>query len=225
MQRIATFLEELRRNNDREWFSANKSRYLEVQALFNSFTERLIYYMSEFDPTLSNLTVKDCTYRIYRDIRFSPNKDPYKTHMGAYICAGGKNSGNAGYYFHIEPIGEQMMGGNIMVAGLYLPEKSIQQSVRDDISVNGDDYAKAIKSAKGFALDESSKLKRLPLGFTVGNPYDELIKLRDFNLGTGFGDEILTASDPAAVVAEMFKRTHGFVRLLNRAVEYARENM
>lgn len=101
MQDIITFLRELQANNHREWFMANKDRYATLQARFNGFVDELIYEISRFDETVTGLTAKDCTYRIYRDVRFSADKSPYKTHMGAFICPGGKKSGYSGYYFHI----------------------------------------------------------------------------------------------------------------------------
>ena len=100
MKDMIEFLRELKMNNNREWFCKNKHRYQEVQGRFNEFTERLIHGIASFDPTIANLGVKDCTYRIYRDVRFSEDKSPYKTHLGAVICRGGKKSGFAGYYFH-----------------------------------------------------------------------------------------------------------------------------
>ena len=105
MEQIYDFLKQLAANNNREWFNANKAHYLEVQAKFNKFAEELIEAISQWDEDIaaSNLTVKDCTYRIYRDTRFSKNKAPYKTHMGVFICKGGKKAPYAGYYFHIEP--------------------------------------------------------------------------------------------------------------------------
>lgn len=101
MQAIIDFLRQLSQNNNREWFMAHKSEYQQAQARFNELTEQLILGISQFDSSVSGLTAKDCIYRIYRDVRFSKDKSPYKTHMGAYVCPGGKKSGYAGYYFHV----------------------------------------------------------------------------------------------------------------------------
>ncbi len=90
MKAIVTFLRELQANNNREWFLANKERYAALQAHFNHFVDDLIHEISRFDSSVTGLTAKDCTYRIYRDVRFSADKSPYKTHMGAFICPGGK---------------------------------------------------------------------------------------------------------------------------------------
>ena len=98
MRRVYDFLSVLEKNNNREWFNAHKEEYLEVQKIFNDFTLQLIEAVGSWDEDVFNsaLQLKDCTYRIYRDTRFSKNKAPYKTHMGAYICRGGKKSPYAG---------------------------------------------------------------------------------------------------------------------------------
>ena len=101
MDSVLQFLQDLRMHNDRAWFEANRARYTAAQAAFNRMAEQLIPAIASFDGRIRNLTVAQCTYRIYRDLRFSPDKTPYKTHFGAYICPGGKNSGYAGYYFHL----------------------------------------------------------------------------------------------------------------------------
>ncbi len=128
MKRILDFLNDLRANNNREWFAANKGRYKEAEGIFNAFAERLIALVGEFDPAVRGLTLRETTYRIYRDTRFSHDKTPYKTHFGLYLCPGGKKSGNAGYYFHVEPAGEGeggMIGGHLLDAGIYMPEPAV----------------------------------------------------------------------------------------------------
>ena len=98
------FLSELRLHNNREWFQANKPRYDLLHRQFIEVVQELINRMTLFEPELAGLTPKDCIFRIYRDIRFSPDKTPYKTHFGAYIAAyGGRKSEYAGYYLHLEP--------------------------------------------------------------------------------------------------------------------------
>ena len=90
MKETYSFLQELAQNNNREWFNANKPHFKELQERFHAFAQQLIDAVSAWDEEIaaSNLTVKDCTYRIYRDTRFSKNKEPYKTHMGIFICYG-----------------------------------------------------------------------------------------------------------------------------------------
>ena len=145
MEDIIRFLEQLRRHNNREWFEANKLWYRDVKARFDGLVARLIDAIAAFDPSVAGLAVKDCTYRIYRDTRFSPNKEPYKTHFGAYFCPRGKKSGYAGYYFHVEPQGDGLIGGHLLSAGLYMPEPNVLKSVRDEIFDNGERFAAAVR--------------------------------------------------------------------------------
>ena len=157
MEDIIRFLEQLRRHNNREWFEANKLWYRDVKARFDGLVARLIDAIAAFDPSVAGLAVKDCTYRIYRDTRFSPNKEPYKTHFGAYFCSRGKKSGYAGYYFHVEPQGDGLIGGHLLSAGLYMPEPNVLKSVRDEIFDNGERFAAAVRGASGFSLNAENR--------------------------------------------------------------------
>lgn len=215
MKKILEFLGELKENNNREWFETNKERYKLLQGQFNEFTQELIDGITLFDPAVKGVTIKDCTYRIYRDVRFSPNKEPYKTHMGAYICPGGKKSGMAGYYFHLEP------NNSLLAAGLHCPEPNVVKSVRDEIFDNGEEFEKAVKEAKGFAVDFTSKLQRVPKGFPAESNFADYLKLKEFDLIAPVEvDEKLLEK-----VLTKFKTTKHFNDLLNRAAQYAREEM
>lgn len=135
MKEVIAFLRELHDNNNREWFDAHRAEWKRVKTRFAGFTEQLIDGISSFDPSVRGLRVQDCTYRIARDTRFSPDKRPYKEHIGAYIAPGGKKSGYAGYYFHVEPdTGEGSTYGHMLAVGLYCPEPVVLHSVRDEIS-------------------------------------------------------------------------------------------
>ena len=113
---IISFLSELQKNNNRVWFQENKERYDGLRQLFIQDVQKLIDRISLFDPEVSGMEAKDCLFRIYRDIRFSPNKLPYKSHFAAYIARGGRSSDRGGYYIHIEP-------GNCMLSGgIWCPE-------------------------------------------------------------------------------------------------------
>lgn len=224
MKTVIEFLEQVRVNNNREWFEANKAWYREAQAEFNAFTEKLIDGIAGFDPSVRGLTVKDCTYRFYRDVRFSPNKDPYKIHMGAYICPFGKKSGYAGYYFHVEPECEEgMLGGNFLTSGVYMPEPNVLKSVRYDILEHGEAFEKAVKKAKGFELGQDNKTKRVPTGFPSGTPYDEYLKLKDIYLTKSVDNEYLLQPGLAERAVRDFALTYELTAMLNRAVHYAFE--
>lgn len=226
MKNIIDFLSELRVNNNREWFEANKKRYKEALGEFNAFAEQLIDGIGEFDPSVRGLALKDCTYRIYRDVRFSKDKSPYKTHMGVYVCPKGKKSGRAGYYFHIEPKGDgSSAGGGLMSSGVYMPEPIVLRSVRDEILDNGGELLAAVAKAKEFRLDETNKLRRTPTGYPAGSEFDEYLKLKDFYVFREFDEKYLLAPDLVKRAVAAFKTTYPLSSILNRAVEFAYEEM
>ena len=103
MKEVIDFFRRLHDDNTREWFDAHRAEWTRVKGRFADFTGQLIEGIASFDPEVRGLRPQDCTYRIARDTRFSPDKSPYKTYIGAYIAPKGKKSGFAGYYFHIEP--------------------------------------------------------------------------------------------------------------------------
>jgi uncharacterized protein (TIGR02453 family) len=226
MKNVIDFLTRLRANNNKEWFEAHKAEYKAVKSEFEEFAVRLIDGIAGFDSSVRGLTVRDCTYRIYRDVRFSHDKTPYKTHNGIYVCPGGKKSGNAGYYFHVEPAGEGEAGGlcgHLLTAGLYMPEPDVLRSVREEICYNGEQFEANIRKAKGFRMGTENALKRVPTGFPADTHYAEWLKLKDVYLERGVDDNFMTSPDLLAHTVEAFSHTADFVRQLNRAADYARE--
>lgn len=221
MKNIIDFLTQLKENNNRDWFTANKDLYKQVEKEFNVFVEKLIEGLSQFDPAVKRLTAKDCTFRIYRDVRFSPNKEPYKTHMAAYICPNGKKSGLAGYYFHVEAPGSQFIGGHLLATGIHMPEPKVLQSIREEILDHGDTFEKAIKKAKGFEIDESLKLKKVPKDFPQDYKYGEYLKLKSFTLGKVVSDEFLFSENLLENCLVEYKKSLDFNNILNRAANFA----
>jgi len=221
MQTILHFLRQVNENNNREWFEVHKAEYLEANGIFTDFVEKLIQGLSSFDPTISGLKPKDCMFRFYRDIRFSPNKMPFKNHFGAYICQQGRKSPYAGYYFHIEPKGNGYLGGHQLDAGLYGPQPNILKSVREDISMNGDTFEAAIREAKSFVLEDSQALKKVPRGYPADSPWAEYLKLKNPCLCKHIDDDFLLNDHLLEHTLEAFSQTVTFNNWLNRAVEYA----
>jgi len=115
LKSVLEFLAELERNNNRDWFNANKGKYEAANKEVIAITSRALENIVAFDPALAGLVPKDCMFRIYRDVRFSGNKAPYKNNMGAWMAAGGKKSPSAGYYMHFQP------GQSFVAAGVWMP--------------------------------------------------------------------------------------------------------
>ena len=225
MEEILDFLARLDANNEREWFDAHRKEWAHVKGLVARLTEELIEGISTFDASVRGLRVQDCTYRIARDTRFSNDKSPYKNWIGIFIAPHGKKSGYAGYYLHLAPKGDHLVGEHMLISGIYCPEPTLLRSVREEILDNGAEMVKAIAAAKGFRLNEDNKLKRVPTGFPADSEYAELLKHKDWCIGRPVDEKFLLAPDLAGRVVAEFRKTHPFIELLNRAVQYAYEEM
>ncbi len=225
MKQIINFLRQLQANNNREWFQAHKDEYLTQQARFHALVEEVIREISAFDGDVAGLTPKDCTYRIYRDTRFSADKSPYKCHFGAFIVKGGKKSGYSGYYFHIGTGGaEEYPYGHMLAAGDYCCEPEVLKILREDICNGEGDFEATLKQADAsFYLDKEGALKRNPKGFPLDSPYSEYLRLKNFCLVSSIDDAFLEAPDLAKRIAEKFATTKPFLDYINRAIAFARE--
>jgi uncharacterized protein (TIGR02453 family) len=227
MDSIIRFLRDLRDNNNRSWFMAHKDEYLRCQQRFETLTARLIEGVAAFDDTVRGLQPKDCTYRIYRDVRFSADKSPYKTYMGCYICPGGKKSGYVGYYFHIGTGGADADGyptAHLFAVGDYCYEPKVLQILREDIAGGDGDFDDIVRNQCSplFWLDQTGALKRNPKGFDADAPYPEYLRLKTFSLCYEPDDAFVTAPDLADRVIALFRTTLPFTRYINRAIDYSR---
>ena len=178
MEAIFNFLQALQKHNNREWFQAHKVEFMQAQELFTELIEGLLAKVAAFDPQLKNLTAKDCIFRIYKDVRFSKDKHPYKTHFGASLSPGGKKTAVAGYYLHLDP-GNSFFGG-----GLYQPDKdtlhrlrlAIQQSPGELLHILQDRHFKQYFGD----LDQTEMLKTAPRGFDKNDPHIDLLRHKHF---------------------------------------------
>lgn len=218
MKIVLDFLNQLAENNNKEWFDANKSFYKEVKQTFEAFTEKLIINISEFDPTIRGLQVKDCTYRIYRDLRFSKDKTPYKTHIGAYICPNGKKSGLGGYYFHLEAESKQYLSSHLLASGAVCLPNNIINSIREDVFSLPNEFQSCISNAKGWEIDTENKMKTVPKQFPKEAVNAEYLKLKDFILQKKIDDSYVLSSNLLEKVTEEFEKTMKFKEFINRAI-------
>lgn len=224
MKQILSFLSSLSNNNNREWFMANKKEYEACKAKFEQFTDELIARISDFDPSVRGLQAKDCTYRIYRDVRFSADKSPYKTHFACYIVRGGKKSGYSGYYFHIGTgIASTYPHAHMIAVGDYCMDPSVLALLREDIQCGGGDFEATVKQAHGFRLDDDMKLKRMPKGYDENTPYADYIKYKAYCLYQMPQTDFILSSDLPSLVASEFQKAKPFLDYINRAIEYHKE--
>jgi uncharacterized protein (TIGR02453 family) len=188
------FLYLLKQNNNKEWFDKNRSLYLAAKANFENFVQNLIHEIIVFEPIMIGLEVKSCVFRINRDIRFSHDKSPYKTNMGAFMVRGGKQNGDkfAGYYFHIEP-GKSMLAG-----GAYIPPSQWLTSIREKIDDEPERLLTILNNPefkKYFDQLEGDKLKKAPKGFSPDHKYVELLKYRSYLAITYSSDKKVLSDD------------------------------
>ncbi len=220
---ILVFLKELQANNNREWFQANKKRYDALKKEHTEIVQQLINKISLFDPDIAGLEAKDCLFRIYRDIRFSPDKRPYKNHIGAYICKGGKNSLRSGYYFHLEP------DNSIISGGLWMPEPKLLKQVRQDIYNQMDEFVEILEEPS-FKADfpelEGETLKRNPAGYPTDFPHQEIIRHKDFCVSSVRPNSFFEKKDWMDQTVETFRKLLPFHRFLNYTIdEYVADNL
>ena len=219
MKDIISFLEDLAANNDRAWFEANRDRYKAVKSRMDAVAKDFIETVAAFDPSVEGVQVKDATYRIYRDTRFTKDKSPYKTWFGVYVCPRGKRSGLSGYYMHVEPDQNHYM----LCTGAYCPTAGEIKSVREEIMTEGDAFVETIRQAEGFDIDWSTAYKRMPQGWSAEDPHSEYYRLRNFLLVKLIDRDFVLSDDFISRAADQMSRTRPFNDTLNRAIEYARE--
>ena len=211
------FLKELKKNNNKPWFEANRKRYENAQTEIKSFVETWIKSYGKKDESIAHLDPKKCIFRINRDVRFSADKSPYKNNLGAYLTKGGKNTNLAGFYLHIEP------GGCFFGAGNYMPMPDQLAKIRQEIDYNFGDFKKMVSSKKfkdSFGdLTTENKLKRAPKGYEEDNAAIEYLKLKGFTVFKKLKDEELTSKDLVKTITELSVTVKPFIDFLNNATE------
>ncbi|RFS16610.1 DUF2461 domain-containing protein [Emticicia sp. C21] len=214
------FLEDLKANNNKPWFDANRKTYEAAKANFGEVVGQLIIGLGKFDVGIAetNLQVKDCIFRINRDVRFSKDKSPYKTNFGAWFNGGGKKAHGAGYYFHIDA-NECFLAG-----GVWMPETNDLKKIRDEVDYNYEEV-KGIIDAESFrkqfpnGLDREAATVRPPKGYDESNPAIELLKLKSFTVSNAFNASESLKKDFDATILAGFEAMHPFVEFLNRAIK------
>lgn len=212
------FLKGLKKNNNREWFEKNRVVYENARTDFEHFIQRVIDAQSKNDPDLKGLVAKKCMFRINRDVRFSKDKSPYKTNFGASMDRGGKKSGLAGYYFHLEP-GSSFFGG-----GLWQPAPDGVKKVRQEIDYSFDEFNGIVSSKKfkgiygGMYTGEDVQLSRVPQGFEKDNPAAEYLKFKSWLVLGSVSDEELTSKSLLKKTTDGFAVMQPFIKFLNRSL-------
>ena len=210
---VIKFLKSIAKNNNREWFEKNKPKYLEAKLTFENFLEALHKELVIFEESLAALNPRKQGFRIYRDVRFSKDKRPYKVNMGAGFSEHGKMDQEPGYYIHIEP------GKSFIAGGLYMPDVKNLSKIRQEIDYSTDTFLKILydkKFKKLFpALGDFDKLKTAPKGYPKDHPHIDLLKHKSFIVSHYFDDQEVTDKKfpkKAAEVAKTLKPLNDFLK-------------
>lgn len=200
-KRTLSFLADLTQNNNREWFNENKKRYEEARKNYIVFLDEILEEMAAFEPVALDQKGKDLLFRIYRDVRFSNDKRPYKDHFGAYVAEGGRKSIYPGYYLHLAANNNSFVAG-----GLWMPPADYLKAVRQEIDYSLDEFKSIVEDAdfkKRFGSISGEQLKTTPKGYDKENPAIEYLRFKSWNavmpiddktvLSAGFMDVVLDA--------------------------------
>ena len=216
MKEVLEFFRVLAANNDRAWFQANKARYLEVKAIHEAFTGKLIERLAAFDATIAGVAVKDCVFRVYRDTRFSGDKRPYKTHAGAFIARGGRMAPRGGYYLHVQP------GNCLLAGGIWCPDAALLKALRRDVFESFEEFESIVHApafARYYSLDEETSLKRVPPPFPADAPGARWTRLRSYTASCPLPDDFLDGEDAVERCAARLQLLYPLNRFLNYTVE------
>ena len=203
------FLKALSNNNNKEWFDKNRAQYIAAKNNFETFVQELIHEITEFEPILKGLEAKSCIYRINRDIRFSNDKTPYKTNLGALIMKGGRKNfcRYPGYYLHIEP------NNCFLAGGAYMPPPDWLTAIREKISEQPDEFLRiinAVELKKYFSELQGEKLKKAPKGFDPAHKQIELLKYKNYYVSKQVSDKQIIESGYLKYVLNIFKTVKPF---------------
>ncbi len=213
---IFQFLKEISANNNREWFHEHKEDYKRAQSEFEKLLTAIIQRISLFDESIRGVEVKDCTYRIYRDTRFSQDKTPYKTHFGGYINAKGKKSEHCGYYIHLET-------GNCMLAGGSIcPSPPILKALRQSIYDNIEEFRGIVEDPefkKYFPKIGEAHLKTAPKGFPKGFEYIDYLKCKEYTVSHYVPDNFFSSPEFLDKVEDVFRQMKRFADFTNYTID------
>lgn len=235
-KRILDFLRQVMANNNRIWFQEHKAEYDIIRAEFERGVEQALKRIMTFDDEIVHLKVKDCTYRFYRDTRFSPDKSPYKNHLGAYIDAKGKKALRGGYYIHLEP------DHCLLAVGNYWLPTNILTSCRNEIMANTDLWLKCVENKEfikyfgsgsdsnvplltdvsswdqpqGFGLE---KLKTCPSGFPKDWEYVRYLRLKDYCAWHAVADDFFEGDDWLDEMEKIFRVAKPMMDFMNAVID------
>lgn len=221
------FLKEVTMNNNRPWFMEHKNEYEAVKAEWERGVAQALERIGSFDPSVLSQQVKDCTYRFYRDTRFSEDKSPYKNHLGAYINAHGKKALRGGYYIHMEP------SHCLLAVGNYWLPTNILTSCRNELMANEEEWLRCVESKafkKYFDAPEDAswdspqgfgmaKLKTCPSGFPRDYEHLRYLRLKDYCAWHHVSDDFFEGDDWLNEMERIFLAAKPMMDFVNAVID------
>ena len=211
------FLKELSENNNREWFAVHKERYELAKAEVLKLTAELLKVAAEADPMIpADADPKRAMLRIYRDVRFSKNKDPYKKNIGIWFSAKSKGGNEPGYYVHLEP------GSCFVAGGYWMPEAAHLKLIRQEIDYNADEFKTIVEDKaflKEFKMGTDNALKNAPKGYDPEDQNIGYLKLKSFEVTKKLKDEEFFNEKIVDKLKSSFQSIYPLVAFLRSAID------
>jgi uncharacterized protein (TIGR02453 family) len=218
LEKSLAFLTVLKENNYKEWFHENKPLYEEAKKEFEPFVNILIQEIRSIDKEVGHLEPKDCIFRVFRDIRFSKDKTPYKTNFGAFVAkGGGRKSEFGGYYFHLEP------DNCLLAGGIWMPQPDILKAMRQEIYHNIDEFLEILSNKefkKNFGeIDQDHMLKTSPKDYPKDWAHIDLLKFKSYTISKALTNEMVADAKLLDEVRIVFKAMFPINKFFNRVIE------
>ncbi len=211
------FLRLLDQNNNKLWFDENRKLYEAAKQDFEQLVGEILQHNVSLIPELEGRKPKDCVFRIYKDVRFSKDKTPYKNNFGAAFGKTDKKVNSAGFYLHLQPNNQSFVGG-----GIWMPDATLLKQIRQEIDYNFEEFSTLLHKddfKKTFGgLDKSEQLKKCPKGYSEDNPAIEYLKLKSFTTAAGISDKDMLNADLVERISDYFKTMKDFIDFLNRSI-------
>ncbi|MGA2762063.1 MAG: DUF2461 domain-containing protein [Spirochaetia bacterium] len=207
------FLSRLSKNNTRDWFEQNREHYETAMEEFGILVGQLITGLGKGED-LDGVTPKDCIMRIFRDVRFSKDKSPYKTGLGAGIVSGGRKSGRIGYHVHLQPGGRTMVGG-----GMWEPAPQQLSKFRSAISKDAGDFRKIMESSgfkRHFGELVGEQVKTAPQGYAADHPQIDLLRYKQVCVMERFDDDVVSSPTFPTLAVQSLTAMKPFIDFLNK---------
>ena len=216
-QNTFNFLKDIAENNNREWFAENKEVYEVAKADVLTLVAELLKAISSVDPLISGESdPKKSVMRIYRDVRFSKNKDPYKKNFGIWFSAKSKGGNEPGYYLHLQP------GNSFVAGGYWMPEAPHLKLIRQEIDYNISDFKAIVEEknfAKNFSLSTANALKNAPKGYDPEDPNIGYLKLKSFEVLKKLDDKEFLSPTIVDKLKSSFQIIYPLVAFLRNAID------